>query len=107
MSVLCFFEGAIKIPTVSRSPEDLNTTAMAEFGSYIRKGTELSVLATSAALFHFHKQRQHVSFLNIKEQIFFLKKGLSEMSHICPLCNSILGVSVAPKKFFVMMSFGP
>ncbi|KAI1231038.1 hypothetical protein IHE44_0008483 [Lamprotornis superbus] len=29
--------GAIKIPTVSRSPEDLNTTAMAEFGSYIQK----------------------------------------------------------------------
>ncbi|XP_061218832.1 N-fatty-acyl-amino acid synthase/hydrolase PM20D1 [Neopsephotus bourkii] len=29
--------GAIKIPTVSVSPEDLNTTAMAEFGNYIRK----------------------------------------------------------------------
>ncbi|NXR38494.1 P20D1 hydrolase, partial [Zosterops hypoxanthus] len=29
--------GAIKIPTVSWSPEDLNTTAMAEFGSYIQK----------------------------------------------------------------------
>ncbi|NXG43135.1 P20D1 hydrolase, partial [Psilopogon haemacephalus] len=29
--------GAIKIPTVSISPEDLNTTAMAEFGDYIRK----------------------------------------------------------------------
>lgn len=56
MSVLCFFEGAIKIPTVSMSPEDLNTTAMAEFGSYIQKGTELSVLAISAALVHFHKQ---------------------------------------------------
>lgn len=50
-----FFEGAIQIPTVSRSPEDLNTTAMAEFGSYIQKGTELSDLAIFAALFHFHK----------------------------------------------------
>ncbi|KAM6040972.1 N-fatty-acyl-amino acid synthase/hydrolase PM20D1 [Theristicus caerulescens] len=29
--------GAIKIPTVSVSPEDLNTTAMAEFGNYIQK----------------------------------------------------------------------
>ncbi|NWH78791.1 P20D1 hydrolase, partial [Piaya cayana] len=29
--------GAIKIPTVSVSPEDLNTTAMAEFGNYIRE----------------------------------------------------------------------
>ncbi|XP_065505343.1 N-fatty-acyl-amino acid synthase/hydrolase PM20D1 isoform X2 [Caloenas nicobarica] len=29
--------GAIKIPTVSISPEDLNTTAMAEFGNYIRE----------------------------------------------------------------------
>ncbi|OXB67165.1 hypothetical protein ASZ78_015806 [Callipepla squamata] len=29
--------GAIKIPTVSVSPEELNTTAMAEFGDYIRK----------------------------------------------------------------------
>ncbi|NXI35394.1 P20D1 hydrolase, partial [Galbula dea] len=28
--------GAIKIPTVSISPKDLNTTAMAEFGSYIQ-----------------------------------------------------------------------
>ncbi|KAJ7397913.1 putative carboxypeptidase PM20D1 [Pitangus sulphuratus] len=28
--------GAIKIPTVSTSPDDLNTTAMAEFGSYIQ-----------------------------------------------------------------------
>uniref|UniRef100_A0A8D2N0W3 Peptidase M20 domain containing 1 n=1 Tax=Zonotrichia albicollis TaxID=44394 RepID=A0A8D2N0W3_ZONAL len=37
ISVLCFFEGAIRIPTVSWSPEDLNTTAMAEFGAYIRK----------------------------------------------------------------------
>ncbi|NXN07429.1 P20D1 hydrolase, partial [Indicator maculatus] len=30
-------KGAIKIPTVSISPEDLNTTAMAEFGNYIQK----------------------------------------------------------------------
>ncbi|NXV79802.1 P20D1 hydrolase, partial [Atlantisia rogersi] len=30
-------EGAIKIPTVSISPEDLNTTAMEEFGSYIQR----------------------------------------------------------------------
>ncbi|KAM9217269.1 N-fatty-acyl-amino acid synthase/hydrolase PM20D1 [Leptosomus discolor] len=29
--------GAIKIPTVSVSPEDLNTTAMAEFGNYIQE----------------------------------------------------------------------
>ncbi|NXF97569.1 P20D1 hydrolase, partial [Eubucco bourcierii] len=29
--------GAIKIPTVSVSSEDLNTTAMAEFGNYIQK----------------------------------------------------------------------
>lgn len=103
ISVLCFFEGAIKIPTVSRSPEDLNTTAMAEFGTYIQKGTELP-------LFHFSNvccslpfsqtnRREHISFLNIREQIFifFLKKGLSGMSHVCPLCNSVLGVSMAPK----------
>nr|XP_021139197.1 N-fatty-acyl-amino acid synthase/hydrolase PM20D1 isoform X2 [Columba livia] len=32
-----FIEGAIKIPTVSVSPEDLNTTAMAEFGNYIQE----------------------------------------------------------------------
>ncbi|XP_041869541.1 N-fatty-acyl-amino acid synthase/hydrolase PM20D1 isoform X2 [Corvus kubaryi] len=36
--------GAIKIPTVSRSPEDLNTTAMAEFGTYIQKGMAHHVL---------------------------------------------------------------
>ncbi|XP_053943326.1 N-fatty-acyl-amino acid synthase/hydrolase PM20D1 [Cuculus canorus] len=29
--------GAIKIPTISISPEDLNTTAMAEFGNYIQE----------------------------------------------------------------------
>ncbi|NXA52593.1 P20D1 hydrolase, partial [Nothocercus julius] len=29
--------GAVKIPTVSVSPEDLNTTAMAEFGNYIKE----------------------------------------------------------------------
>ncbi|XP_042740342.1 N-fatty-acyl-amino acid synthase/hydrolase PM20D1 [Lagopus leucura] len=29
--------GAVKIPTVSVSPEDLNATAMAEFGDYIQK----------------------------------------------------------------------
>uniref|UniRef100_A0A8C0FD25 Peptidase M20 domain containing 1 n=1 Tax=Bubo bubo TaxID=30461 RepID=A0A8C0FD25_BUBBB len=37
ISVLYFIEGAIKIPTVSVSPEDLNTTAMAEFGNYIQE----------------------------------------------------------------------
>ncbi|XP_062450798.1 N-fatty-acyl-amino acid synthase/hydrolase PM20D1, partial [Rhea pennata] len=29
--------GAVKIPTVSISPEDLNTTALAEFGNYIQE----------------------------------------------------------------------
>ncbi|KAM8795697.1 N-fatty-acyl-amino acid synthase/hydrolase PM20D1 [Eudromia elegans] len=29
--------GAVKIPTVSVSPEELNTTAMAEFGNYIKE----------------------------------------------------------------------
>ena len=30
--------GAIQIPTVSFSPKELNTTALAEFGEYIHKG---------------------------------------------------------------------
>ncbi|NWY03313.1 P20D1 hydrolase, partial [Nothoprocta ornata] len=30
-------KGAVRIPTVSVSPEDLNTTAMAEFGDYIKE----------------------------------------------------------------------
>lgn len=56
ISILYFIEGAIKIPTVSVSPEDLNTTAMAEFGNYIREGTKLSFLVISAAQFYFRKQ---------------------------------------------------
>jgi len=56
ISVLYFIEGAIKIPTVSISPEDLNTTAMAEFGNYIQKGIKLSFSAISAAQLYFHKQ---------------------------------------------------
>lgn len=49
-----FIEGAIKIPTVSISPEELNTTAMAEFGNYIQEGTQLPFLSISAQ-FYFHK----------------------------------------------------
>lgn len=56
ISILYFIKGAIKIPTVSVSPEDLNTTAMAEFGNYIQKGIKVSFLAISAAQFYFHKQ---------------------------------------------------
>ena len=35
--------GAIQIPTVSFSPKELNTTALAEFGEYIRKGQPQTV----------------------------------------------------------------
>lgn len=35
--------GAIQIPTVSFSPEELNTTALAEFGEYIHKGQPQTV----------------------------------------------------------------
>lgn len=41
ISIFYFLEGAVKIPTVSVSPDDLNATAMAEFGRYIREGTKL------------------------------------------------------------------
>lgn len=73
ISVLYFIEGAIKIPTVSVSPEDFNTTAMAEFGNYIQKGTELSFLAISAAQVYFCKQiEENIWFLSVMEQIFIL-----------------------------------
>lgn len=36
-------KGAIQIPTVSFSPGEFNTTALAEFGEYIRKGQPQTV----------------------------------------------------------------
>lgn len=97
ISVLYFIEGAIKIPTVSVSPEDFNTTAMAEFGNYIQKGTELSLLAISAAQFYFCKQiEENIWFLSVMEQIFILffpQERTGKMAYISHLCNSVLWCS--------------
>lgn len=56
IAVVCLTEGAVRIPTVSLSSEDFNTTAMAEFGDYIRKGIKLSSLAIPATPFCCSKQ---------------------------------------------------
>lgn len=41
----CILKGAIRLQTVSFAPDDQNTTALAEFGPYIRRGTLIYIVA--------------------------------------------------------------
>lgn len=73
ISGLYFIEGAIKIPTVSMSPEELNATAMAEFGNYIQKGTKLSLFCNLLLNFVFVNELKAVCMgLEYNEQIYFV-----------------------------------
>lgn len=63
------------------SPEELNTTAMAEFGNYIQEGTKLSFLCNLLLNFIFVSELKAAYVgLEYNEQIFilfFLQKGLA------------------------------
>lgn len=81
ISILYFLEGAVKIPTVSVSPDDLNATAMAEFGRYIQEGTKLSFLAMKFFVLVMKSKRICVVLEHRGVDFYFvflLRKGLAK-----------------------------